>query len=68
MKMLDAESGDEVYVDTSSSGVQNAHKEWWREQCSKRETVFAKSRVDSVSIRTDEDYVKSLIALFARRG
>ncbi|MBQ3153544.1 MAG: DUF58 domain-containing protein [Bacteroidaceae bacterium] len=68
MKMLDAESGDEVYVDTSSSRVQNAHKEWWREQCSKRETVFAKSRVDSVSIRTDEDYVKSLIALFARRG
>lgn len=68
MKMLDAESGDEVYVDTSSSGVQNAYKEWWREQCSKRETVFAKSRVDSVSIRTDEDYVKSLIALFARRG
>ena len=68
MKMLDAESGDEVYVDTSSSRVQNANKEWWREQCSKRETVFAKSRVDSVSIRTDEDYVKSLIALFARRG
>lgn len=68
MKMLDAESGDEVYVDTSSSRVQNAHKEWWREQCYKRETVFAKSRVDSVSIRTDEDYVKSLIALFARRG
>ena len=68
MKMLDAESGDEVYVDTSSSGVQKAHNEWWREQCSKRETVFAKSRVDSVSIRTDEDYVKSLIALFARRG
>ncbi|MBQ2786510.1 MAG: DUF58 domain-containing protein [Bacteroidaceae bacterium] len=68
MKMLDAESGDEVYVDTSSSRVQNAHKEWWREQCSKRETVFAKSRVDSVSIRTDDDYVKSLIALFARRG
>lgn len=68
MKMLDAESGDEVYVDTSSLRVQKAHNEWWREQCSKRETVFAKSRVDSVSIRTDEDYVKSLIALFAKRG
>ena len=68
MKMLDAESGKEVYVDTSSARVQNAQKEWWREQCSRRETIFAKSRVDSVSIRTDEDYVKSLIALFAKRG
>lgn len=68
MKMLDAESGKEVYVDTSSARVQNAQKEWWRELCSRRETIFAKSRVDSVSIRTDEDYVKSLIALFAKRG
>ena len=68
MKMLDAESGKEVYVDTSSARVQNAQREWWREQCSRRETIFAKSRVDSVSIRTDEDYVKSLIALFAKRG
>ncbi len=68
MKILDAESGNEVYIDTSSSKVQKAHREWWSGLCSKRETVFAKSRVDSVSIRTDEDYVKALIALFAKRG
>lgn len=68
MKMLDAESGDEVYIDTSSSKVQRAQREWWSNQCSKRETIFAKSRVDSVSIRTDEDYVKALLALFAKRG
>ncbi len=68
MKMVDAESGDEVYIDTSSSKVQRAQREWWSNQCSKRETIFAKSRVDSVSIRTDEDYVKALLALFAKRG
>ncbi len=68
MKVLDAESGDEVYIDTSSDKVQNAQRTWWREQREALEMIFAKSRVDSVTVRTDEDYVKALLALFAKRG
>lgn len=30
--------------------------------------AFKKCRVDSVSVRTDEDYVKALIALFEKRN
>jgi hypothetical protein len=30
--------------------------------------TFTKSNVDSVSIRTDQDYVKSLLNLFAKRN
>ena len=67
IKMRDAESG-EMFVDTSSSKVQAAQREWWRTQREKLEETLKKSGVDSVSIRTDQDYVKALMNLFAQRG
>lgn len=68
IKMRDAESGEEMFVDTSSSKVQAAQREWWRIQREKLEETLKKSGVDSVSIRTDQDYVKALMNLFAQRG
>ena len=68
IKMRDAESGEEMFVDTSSSKVQAAQREWWRTQREKLEETLKKSGVDSVSIRTDQDYVKALMNLFAQRG
>lgn len=68
MKVCDAESGQEMYIDTSSAKVQKAQREWWRNQCETVSDIFKKSRVDSVSVRTDQDYVKALMSLFARRG
>lgn len=68
IKMRDAESGVEMFVDTSSSKVQAAQREWWRTQREKLEETLKKSGVDSVSIRTDQDYVKALMNLFAQRG
>lgn len=68
MKVRDAETGEEMYIDTSSSKVQKAQKEWWNTQSTLVNDIFKKSRVDSVSVRTDQDYVKALMALFAQRG
>lgn len=68
IKMRDAESREEMFVDTSSSKVQAAQREWWRTQREKLEETLKKSGVDSVSIRTDQDYVKALMNLFAQRG
>ncbi|MBQ8542181.1 MAG: DUF58 domain-containing protein [Bacteroidaceae bacterium] len=68
MKIKDAESGHEMYIDTSSSKVQKAQREWWQEQTATIEEIFKKSRVDSVSVRTDQDYVKALMSLFAMRA
>ena len=68
IKMRDAESAEEIFVDTSSSKVQSAQREWWRSQREKLDETLKKSRVDSVSIRTDQDYVKALMNLFAQRG
>ena len=68
IRMRDAESGEEMFVDTSSSKVQAAQREWWITQRTKLEETLKKSGVDSVSIRTDQDYVKALMNLFAQRG
>ena len=68
VKFRDAETGEEQYVDTSSSKVREAQRLWWNEQCKKRDEVLKKSRVDSVSISTDQDYVKALLNLFAKRS
>lgn len=68
MKVLDAETGEEMYIDTSSSKVQRAQREWWQNQRETLSEILKKSRVDSVSVRTDEDYVKALMTLFAQRG
>lgn len=68
IKVRDSESGEEMFVDTSSFKVQEAQREWWRTQRTKLEDIFNRSRVDSVSVRTDGDYVKALMNLFAQRG
>lgn len=68
MKVHDAETGHEQYIDTSSKAVRKAHHDWWMAKQEKLGDTFTKSRVDSVSIRTDEDYVKSLLNLFAKRN
>lgn len=67
VKMYDAETGNEVLLDTSSSKVRNAQREWWKQQCERLDEIFKKSGVDSVSVRTDQDYVKALMNLFAQR-
>ena len=68
VKFRDAETGAEVYVDTSSSKVQAYQREWWKAQVARLNEIFNKSRVDSVSISTGQDYVKALLNLFAKRS
>jgi uncharacterized protein (DUF58 family) len=68
MKIRDAESGVETWVDTSSSKVRQAYKRWCEDRQAEMEHAFKKSRVDSISIRTDEDYVKALMELFHKRA
>ncbi|MDR0799028.1 MAG: DUF58 domain-containing protein [Dysgonamonadaceae bacterium] len=68
MKIKDAETGAEKWVDTSLAKVRSAYGRWWEKRQSEMDNAFKKSRVDAVSIRTDEDYVKALIHLFNKRS
>ena len=68
MKMVDPETGKDVYVDTSSRRVRALHRKWWIEGQVRLRDTFSKSGVDSISVRTDQDYVKGLMNLFAKRN
>jgi hypothetical protein len=68
MKVVDAETGFEQYVDTSSKRLREAYRRYWMNRQTLLKETFAKSNVDSVSIATDEDFVKSLLGLFKQRG
>jgi hypothetical protein len=68
MRVRDAETGHEQWIDTSSKALRNAHHAWWMERQEKLNDIFTRSNVDSVSVRTDQDYVKALMNLFAKRN
>lgn len=68
MKVKDAETGHEQWIDTSSAAVRKAQRDWWMKRKSILQETFTKSNVDAVSIRTDQDYVKALLNLFAKRS
>jgi len=67
MKVRDAETGYEIIIDTSCKAVRNAQASWWKRHSMHIQDIFNRSNVDSVSIRTDQDYVVSLMGLFAKR-
>lgn len=67
MKVKDAETQADKWIDTSSSKVRNQYKNWWNELQYNVQDAMKKSRVDFVSIATDDDYVLELMKLFKRR-
>ena len=68
MRVKDAESGQEMYIDTSSKKLRQAHTRYWLEREENLRQTFAKSNVDWASEATDEDYVKAMMALFSQRS
>ena len=68
LKVRDAEPNEERWIDTSSKIVRRMHHESWTKRKEQLNDIFTKSNVDNVSVRTDQDYVKALMALFAKRN
>ena len=68
MKIKDAETGQERWIDSGSARVREAYNTWWEKRQTAMSDTFKKCRVDAVSIRTEDDYVKALIALFDKRS
>ena len=68
IKLKDAETGNYVWVDTSSPAVRSYYARWWKDTSKQLDNAFTRSGVDYVNINTREDYVKSLMTLFKKRG
>lgn len=68
LKMKDAETDEYLWVDTSNSRVRDSYYDWWLQHDKQLDQSFTKTGVDYVNIDTAEDYVKSLLTLFKKRG
>ena len=68
MRVVDAETGYEQYIDTSSKRLRQAHQKYWNNCQQQLRETMNKSNVDLVSIATNEDYVKALLMLFKQRS
>lgn len=68
VKVVDAESGHEMYVDTGSKKVRAAHARYWIERQQMLKDTLSRANVDWVSVATDDDYVKAMMHLFASRN
>ncbi|MCQ2322076.1 MAG: DUF58 domain-containing protein [Bacteroidales bacterium] len=67
VKFRDSETGEERWVDTSTSAWNQAYQKYVQHETSSLNRVFANNGIDNTWIYTDEDYVKPLMQLFKRR-
>ncbi len=67
VELKDAESGQKVWVDTSSKAVRDHYAEQWRAMSDGIVETLNHNRIDTATISTDSDYVVELIKLFKQR-
>lgn len=68
ISLNDSETNETIFIDTSSKRVRKAHHEWWVNHQTIINNIFTKAKIDCTHLRTDEDYVKGISALFKRRS
>jgi uncharacterized protein (DUF58 family) len=68
LALEDAESGELVWVDTSSAGWRKAFGEKVAERTAVKRRVFNRAQVDRIGVTTEADYVGALAKFFQRRA
>ena len=67
VELEDAETGEKVWIDSSSRRLREAYANDWARRNQRIETMLKQNRIDTATVATDEDYVKALIKLFKQR-
>jgi uncharacterized protein (DUF58 family) len=67
VNVKDSETGRSAWINTGSASTRRAYAQWFSTLASAERELFNRYKVDNVEIATDSDYVKGLMALFARR-
>jgi len=67
IKLSDAETKQERWVDTSNRKVQKALQKRREVMIGKRKSLFITSRLDSIYVRTGENYITPLVNFFRMR-
>lgn len=67
IELEDVETGETLLVDTQDALLQQEFGKASEEKLQQLEDVFRSMKVDAIQIRTDEDYVRTLIRFFKMR-
>jgi len=67
IKLLDAESGETIWVDTSDNMIRKKYFDHYVKRELMLKDAFSKAGVDVISIKTNMDYIKPLINFFKKR-
>ncbi len=67
IKVIDSETGNEKWIDTSSRSTRKTYEEWWNNHIDLIKNIFKRCGVDYTELNTKDDYVKPLIKLFESR-
>ncbi len=67
IRVRDAESGAGAWVDTSSGSLRRSFEQWTRLSGEYTGQLLNRYKIDSVTISTEQDYVKELITFFKSR-
>jgi len=64
----DAETDELIMIDTTDRKTRENYEKWWETKQEYIDNTFTRCGVDSMMIRTDQDYVPPLMKLFKKRG
>ena len=67
IKFTDNETGKERWIDTSDSRVQKTIREMRERIVQGRKSLFLTSRLDSIEVDTQKNYIKPLVQFFRKR-
>jgi len=67
MRVIDAETGEAVWVDTSDRRVMDRYARWWRDRQEQRTKLLRRCGVDGIDIRIDQSYINPLMNFFRAR-
>ncbi len=67
IKMKDAESGQERWIDTSDSNIQQSFKQFWKLHDERMKKSFLSTKVDRINIETHKPYLRPLVDFFKMR-
>lgn len=67
IKVKDAETGRELWINTSNKKLRNTYAEQFAVNRKKTKELFGKSGAQLESIKTEDNYVLSLMSMFKRR-
>jgi uncharacterized protein (DUF58 family) len=67
IKLSDAETGEERWIDTSSNRVRGQMLLYRKEKEKIRNSIFVTSRLDKIEVTTGSNYIQPLVQFFRRR-